>query len=123
MLLSCLILWLPHRIPDTPETGPATDQVIEEVRDAISQSQQSLNDYLARLQAGDRSRIARSIVNLFWFGCAISLLFVVVGTYLKVPDWDKAAEKLIGVLSSVILPVVTLVIGYYFGSEKKGAYK
>jgi hypothetical protein len=29
------------------------------------------------------------------------------------------SEQLLTVLSSVVLPVVTLVIGYYFGSETK----
>ena len=42
-----------------------------------------------------------------------------VGTYFF--DWNKLVEPakfLMTILSSVMLPVVTLVIGYYFGSEK-----
>ena len=33
-------------------------------------------------------------------------------------DWEKPAEFLFKVLSSILLPVVTLVLGYYFGTEK-----
>ena len=38
-------------------------------------------------------------------------------------DWGRkeledAAKFLTAILSSVLLPVVTLVIGYYFGKEK-----
>ena len=48
----------------------------------------------------------------------VVLLSIMVGIYLF--DWDdisEAAKLLVSILSSVMLPVVTLVIGYYFGQE------
>lgn len=35
-----------------------------------------------------------------------------------VTKWEKPAEFLLSVISSVMLPIVTLVLGYYFGKEK-----
>jgi hypothetical protein len=32
--------------------------------------------------------------------------------------WESPATFLLGIVSSVLLPVVTLVLGYYFGKEK-----
>lgn len=32
--------------------------------------------------------------------------------------WKEPATFLLGIVSSVLLPVVTLVLGYYFGKEK-----
>jgi hypothetical protein len=44
----------------------------------------------------------------------------VVGGTIYFSDWNRIAEPakfLMAVLGSVMLPVVTLVIGYYFGSK------
>jgi hypothetical protein len=49
----------------------------------------------------------------------VVILIVAVGTLLI--GWDKLSEPakfLMSILGSVMLPVVTLVIGYYFGKEK-----
>jgi hypothetical protein len=46
-------------------------------------------------------------------------VFVAIGTLFKGwAEWKDAAKFFIDLLSSVLLPVVTLVIGYYFGKEK-----
>jgi hypothetical protein len=74
---------------------------------------------LASLRAGDRSYIAKIIVWSFVILMVWLVVAATVGTYFF--DWNKLTEPakfLMTILSSVMLPVVTLVIGYYFGSEK-----
>ena len=64
-------------------------------------------------QTYDRSIIGISVVLVFLL--AIGALF----TYVLVADtWEPKAKFLATTLGSVLLPVVTLVLGYYFGTEK-----
>ncbi|MDH4173914.1 MAG: hypothetical protein OEV97_09250 [Betaproteobacteria bacterium] len=81
---------------------------------------QEVEDQNRRLQADDRSHIAKLIVRVFVVLISLLVLSVIAGVgYLG--DWDKISEPakfLSSVLSSVMLPVVTLVIGYYFGKDK-----
>jgi hypothetical protein len=87
---------------------------------AYKKSTQAVEDQNKRLQADDRSHIAKLIVWVFAGLVSLLVLSVIVGVaYLR--DWDKISEPakfLSAILSSVLLPVVTLVIGYYFGKEK-----
>ena len=88
----------------------ATEKTFEEGKNALE---------LASQRAGDRSRIAKIIVWSFVILIGWLVLAVTVGTYFL--DWSRLTEPakfLMTILSSVMLPVVTLVIGYYFGSEK-----
>jgi hypothetical protein len=42
-----------------------------------------------------------------------------LGTFIGGWDtWNDPSKFFLALLSSVLLPVVTLVIGYYFGKEK-----
>jgi len=73
---------------------------------------------LKRQQADDRSAIAKIIVVAFVVLIAWVVIAATVGAALFA--WDEIAEPvkvLMTILSSVLLPVVTLVIGYYFGSK------
>ena len=66
----------------------------------------------------DRSLIARVVVFSFIGLVVLVVLGAMAGTYYI--GWDKLVEPgkyLVAILSSVLLPVVTLVIGYYFGSK------
>ncbi len=80
---------------------------------------ETVEDELRRQQAQDRSRIAKLIVWLFALACGGTMLFVVVSVWWPSQGWDAGATQLVEILSSIILPVVTLVIGYYFGSEQR----
>jgi hypothetical protein len=47
------------------------------------------------------------------------VLLVAVGTFADSwQKWEEPAKLFLTILSSVLLPVVTLVIGYYFGKER-----
>lgn len=102
----------------------SVEQVIQDAEKFFTDVQNTVDEYLKRLQGEDRSRIAKLIVWLFVFACLGTLIFVAFASFKAVADgttakWADGAEMMITVLSSVILPVVTLVIGYYFGAETK----
>jgi fatty acid desaturase len=89
----------------------ATEQQSEQRRKA-------LEDRNARLQADDRSRIAKQIIDAFVWLTVLIIAAIIAGTYFL--GWDKIVEPvkvIVAIISSVLLPVVTLVIGYYFGNK------
>ena len=70
----------------------------------------------------DRSAIARWVVIAFLVVVIGVLAFALLGALYK--EWDAVklpAEYAVGTISSVLLPVVTLVLGYYFGTGDNSA--
>lgn len=82
--------------------------------------EEKVGDQIKRQRARDQSRIAWVII--WTFVIAIGGIFLLVLGYLLFGDegqgWKEPSEFLVGIVSSVLLPVVTLVLGYYFGKEK-----
>ena len=64
-------------------------------------------------QTRDRFIIGISVVLFFLLTIMALVSFVLVES-----NWTSKAEFRATILSSILLPVVTLVLGYYFGSEK-----
>lgn len=89
---------------------------------------QGVEDLIKQQRANDQSKIALIIV---WaFVAMIAAIFLIVAFNLGSIQgcqgescaeglWQGPAKFLLTMLSSVMLPVVTLVLGYYFGTEKK----
>ncbi len=92
---------------------------IDEVDAEVDSLEESAAESAKRLQAQDRSHIAKLIVWLFLIVCIGTAVFFGVASLFSLASWESAGENLLTLLSSVILPVVTLVIGYYFGSEQR----
>lgn len=85
----------------------------------LSIADKAVEERLKRQQADDRSLIAKLIVWAFVILVGIVVLTVIAGVF-YFGTWDTLSEPakfLMAILSSVMLPVVTLVIGYYFGSK------
>ena len=94
------------------------DSEIKAVEEQAKGSVSSVSDAIQRQQAGDRSFIARTVIFTFLGLVAVVVAAAIVGAYLF--DWSYLVEPgkyLVTLLSSVLLPIVTLVIGYYFGSK------
>jgi hypothetical protein len=94
------------------------DAAIEATEQQAAQGAKALQDRIQRQQADDRSLIAKIIIVAFVVLIAIVVGAAIVGAAFF--DWDELIEPgkfLMGILGSVMLPVVTLVIGYYFGSK------
>ena len=101
---------------------PSLDAEIQETEQRVEQTNRAVKDWQQRQQErqqDDRSLIAKIIVWAFVLLMGVVILIVAVGTFLI--GWDNLSEPakfLMSILGSVMLPVVTLVIGYYFGKEK-----
>jgi hypothetical protein len=83
------------------------------------ESEQAYKKFVSSKQDDDRSLIAKLVVWSFVCLIAFVVIAIVSGT-IYFCDWNKIAEPakfLMTILGSVMLPVVTLVIGYYFGSK------
>jgi uncharacterized membrane protein len=95
------------------------DSQIAAAEELVKQSQRAIEERNRRLQADDRSHIAKLIIWAFVILMAVVVVAVVGGlAYFR--SWEVVSEPakfLMAILSSVMLPVVTLVIGYYFGSK------
>ena len=96
--------------------------LLEQIEEAQSENQsvqEELEAHLQRQRASDQSRIAWLII---WaFVVAVGAIFLLVlGSLIPGMDntWKEPAEFLAGIVSSVLLPVVTLVLGYYFGKGR-----
>ncbi|MBE0619294.1 MAG: hypothetical protein IH605_01750 [Burkholderiales bacterium] len=104
-------------MPD--ETKLSLDAAFKAAQTTVEEGKTAAAAEASRRRAGDRSYIAKIIVWTFVLLMVWIVIAACVGAYLF--DWDGLAEPakfLMTILSSVMLPVVTLVIGYYFGSEK-----
>ena len=68
----------------------------------------------------DRSWIARRIITVFVV--AIAGVFVLLGVQgIASGAWDTSASQAVELIKTAVLPIVTLVLGYYFGSrDNKG---
>lgn len=101
------------------------DEILEQESETLA-VEEKVEDHVKRQRARDQSRIAWVII---WaFVVAIAAIFVLVlGNLLMAVEchapancvqWQDPAKFLLGIVSSVLLPIVTLVLGYYFGKEK-----
>lgn len=77
----------------------------------------------------DRSWIAISIIMTYLVAVLGAIVFLIV----SVPEciavncpsatesWDKQAELLKDLIVTAVVPIVTLMLGFYFGTEKSAA--
>jgi hypothetical protein len=108
------------------------DQINDQIRDLRSENrevEEAIDDQIKKQRAMDQSRIAWVIIWAFVVAIG-SIFLLVIGGLLFGPEcaesrpdcdpgrWEDPATFLLGIVSSVLLPVVTLVLGYYFGKEK-----
>jgi len=101
------------------------DEAIQKAEAEVAGAETTAEEKDRLVTSQDRSMIARWIVIGFMAVIAGLLAYVtlgLIGDYLRAggaAKWTEGAALIKDVLSSVLLPVVTLVIGFYFGVEKK----
>ena len=94
------------------------DNILLVGRQSLNKAKPSLDAYTQKKKDDDRSFISQIIVTSFVILIGIIVIAAIAGTYyLGWEKIDEASKFLLTVLSSVMLPVVTLVLGYYFGKE------
>ena len=99
--------------------GPPSslDQRIARLESSAGQAQQFVQQSAVRTEDQQKSWIATMIIYIFvavvFFGQAILILR---GVLSKEPQaWEAVTTQSIDLIKSAVLPVVTLVLGYYFG--------
>ncbi len=95
-----------------------------EVNDALLQRQNLYRDTSAgvtaeRQEAEDRSWIAKRIIQIFVGAVAAVLILLLLQGVLK-GEWSTVASQAADLIKTAVLPIVTLVLGFYFGSRTKG---
>ena len=103
------------------DAGPPSPIVarIDRVQAAVAQAAQALAEQQGRSsQERDRSWIARSIIRVFVVAVAAVLVILAVQG-LVTKEWQNVTAQATDLIKSAVLPIVTLVLGYYFGQSVK----
>jgi hypothetical protein len=87
-----------------------------------TQTELTSADYEARKSADDRSNITLKILDLFRL-CLVGIGVLVIGNAVSRYNLGSGAPEaeiaiLVDLVKSVLMPIVTLILGYYFGQRK-----
>lgn len=103
-------------------------QVAEAEREAGEVEESKRLDFAVWRQTMDRSRIAMVIVWSFVLFVGLLIVYLFVGAIafdawgenqtIK-PQWVEGAKEISRLLQSVMMPIVTLVLGFYFGTSSR----
>ncbi len=113
-------------MPDIADVTSA----ISSVESLVSKAEEGAS----KLEGQDRSAIAQKVVFLY-IGAVVACFIFTIGIFwFLVPcpptapgsssspqaclAWKEPADYLLQVLTTAVLPIVTLVLGYYFGTAK-----
>jgi heme/copper-type cytochrome/quinol oxidase subunit 3 len=105
--------------PSPIALGPSTslDQRIARLESSAGQVQQFVQQSAMRTEDQQKSWIATMIIYIFvavvFFGQAILILRGILSK--EANGWEAVTTQSIDLIKSAVLPVVTLVLGYYFG--------
>lgn len=101
----------------TPSTPPSLQ---ERLSSATSQAASAVQAISGTSQAdADRSWIARQIIKIFV--TVIAAVLVLLATQgVMTGEWGTVAAQAAELIKTAVLPIVTLVLGYYFGQAGKG---
>jgi hypothetical protein len=115
---------------DAPSPAPAAPSAsdrqsalvarIARVESSVNRAIESVAQQQTRsVQQQDRSWIARWIIRMFVIVVAAVLVILTLQGWLT-GDWTKVATEATDLIKSAVLPIVTLVLGCYFGQSDKG---
>ncbi|MGG5818189.1 hypothetical protein [Falsiroseomonas sp. HW251] len=112
---------LPSVVP--PPAAPS-EQDIEALRRQIAQAREQVQQTARAMDQGqiqemnDRSMITRVVILVFGGSIGAVLLAIVIAGIAS-GKAEAIATQAVDLLKSVVLPIVTLVLGYYFGRAGK----
>jgi len=93
-------------------------ELLAETRRVVEGAEDSTEDYAARRQADDRSKIAHVIIYLFAGLICLFFAFVILEPHFAAGP-SNASDLMLDALKTLVLPILTLVLGYYFGSSRQ----
>jgi hypothetical protein len=105
--------------PAGPDRQSALSARIARVEASVNRAIESVAQQQSKsIQQQDRSWIARWIIRMFVIVVAAVLVILALQGILK-GDWTQVASEATDLIKSAVLPIVTLVLGYYFGQADK----
>lgn len=108
------------RTPSPSERQSALSARIARVEASVNKAIDSVAEQQIRtVQQQDRSWIARQIIWMFVIAVTAVLVILALQGWLT-QDWAQVATEATDLVKSAVLPIVTLVLGYYFGQSDKG---
>jgi len=115
----------PGNLPSVlPAPALAPDQDVEALRRQIAETRAQLQQTARVMDQGqiqevnDRSMITRVVIWVFGGSIGAVLLAIVIAGIAS-GNPTNIADQAADLLKSVVLPIVTLVLGYYFGRAGK----
>lgn len=75
---------------------------------------ETLADTATRQDISDRAQLAATVSSVFLLCLPASLLALLVLSFVRADSAAEAVKAIVEILKSVLLPIVTLVLGYYF---------
>jgi uncharacterized membrane-anchored protein len=106
--------------PSGSERQSALSARIARVEASVNKAIDSVAEQQIRtVQQRDRSWIARQIIWMFVIAVIAVLVILALQGWLT-GNWEKVATEATDLVKSAVLPIVTLVLGYYFGQSDKG---
>jgi len=114
--------------PDSPDDPPsrahlrvananALPQPVTEISGAVIDLPQVHDNHMQNRQEDTRSQLIRYVILCFCFVCCALVLTGCVVVVFGTPEKVAALKELEAVVGTFMLPVVTLMIGYYFGKS------
>lgn len=123
---------MPDAAPDRTDLEAllsAAASAVTRTESAVTGVENAVSAHNALLKGRDRSRLALIIIGTYGAAVTGAFLFILF----TVPDctgldaaacsgltgsWDRQAVLLRDLITAVVLPIVTLMLGFYFGTER-----
>lgn len=112
--------------PADRDEGSDRDTDAQALLDAIAAGRSRTESNSANAQrseeqreADDRSYITRTVMAALRYGLPITVVLLLVLSWLEPAAAPEAIKAVVEIFKSVLLPVMTLVLGYYFGRGGK----
>lgn len=102
-----------------PPPNPPPNALLELLKNTASSAGSLTGTIGSTTQAdADRSWIARKIITIFvWVVFGVLGLLVIQG--IMTSQWSLVSSQAAELIKTAVLPIVTLVLGYYFGQAGK----
>jgi polyphosphate kinase len=100
---------------DVQNLASQLERIGDPAKRAASDAGDAAQEAAERLSAEDRSQIARIIVLLYAAVIGVSIIYLVVRGWCGKEDAFDDISELVKI---AVIPIVTLIIGYYFSKSK-----
>jgi hypothetical protein len=102
-----------------PDFDPPDDTLAQQVDERKTNADRAAAA-VPRIGQDDEARrwIAKTIMGIF-AGSILLVLMILIVQGILTSHWDTVASQSTDLIKSAVLPIVTLVLGYYFGRGDK----